>query len=137
LPTTAALIRALSQGFTKIGFADIPSPYFAALVGYSVSAVLATVIYLGRGEAWPPLHRRPGLLWFSAAGFINAGAIALLYVALRHGELVVVGPAVATYPVFTLLLSALWFRQELITWRKIAGVALVVPGVVLIASKWL
>ena len=135
LPLAASLIRALSQGFTKIGFEDIPSPFFAALVGYSVSAVLATSLNLYRGESLPPLRQRPGLNWFVLAGFINAGAIAFLYIALRKGELVVVGPAVSTYPVFTLLLSALVFRQEQIGWRKIVGVGLVVPGVALIASR--
>ncbi len=135
LPIAAALIRALAQGFTKIGFEEIPSPYFAALVGYTVSAILASLLYLSRGERFPPLIRRPGLNWFVVGGFINACAIAVLYVALRNGELVVVGPGVSTYPVFTLLLSALIFRQEPIGWRKIIGVALVVPGVALIAAR--
>ena len=135
LPLVAALIRSLAQGFTKIGFEDIPSPFFAALVGYTVSSILSTLLHRYRGEAWPPIGRRLGLNWFILAGFVNAAAIALLYMALRSGDLIVVGPAVATYPVFTLLLSAVVFRQEQIEWRKILGVCLVVPGVVLIASR--
>lgn len=134
LPIAAALIRALAQGFTKLGFEDIPSPFFAALVCYTVSTSIATGLHIRRGGGIPPLLRRPGLNWFVAAGLVNALAIALLYVALSAGDLVVVGPTVATYPVFTLALSALIFHQEAINWRKILGVFLVVPGVVLIAS---
>lgn len=134
LPLAASLVRALSQGFTKIGFEDIPSPFFAALVGYSVSTVLSSALYRSLGEPWPALIRRPGLNWFVAAGLVNAVAIAFLYVALRHGDLVVVGPVISTYPVFVLLLSVFIFRQEQIGWRKILGVSLVVPGVALIGS---
>ena len=55
-----------------------------------------------------------------------------LHTALATGDLVMVAPLVSVSPVFVLLMSALVFRQETVGLRKVIGVALVVPGVVLI-----
>ena len=135
LPVGAALIRALAQGFTKLGYEDMPSAFMAGVIGYSVSAIISLGVHAWRGGEWPAFHRRPGLLWFVGTGFVNGIGIMFLYIALRQGTLVVVAPMVATSPVFTLILTIAIFRQEHIDWRKLLGVALVVPGVVLIASR--
>jgi len=46
---------------------------------------------------------------------------------------VAVVPIVSATPVFTLLLGLLLFGRERITWRTLATIALIVPGVVLVA----
>jgi drug/metabolite transporter (DMT)-like permease len=45
----------------------------------------------------------------------------------------VVSPLAATYPLFTLALSALFLREEKFGARVLAGVALTVAGVVVLA----
>ena len=145
LPLGAALIRALAQGLTKIGYEGIPSPFVAGMTAYLVSATLCLAIapvtmadpilrrQLQPWALWRLVQNRSGVRWFALAGCTNAFAIIVLYNALNIGALTVVAPTVATSPVFTLLLSAILFRREAITWRVIAGVTLVTPGVVAIA----
>ena len=53
--------------------------------------------------------------------------------ALKTGNVVTVAPIAATFPIFTLLFSLLFFRHENITLQTIGGVALVVGGVALVS----
>ncbi len=135
LPLGAAAIRAASHVFTKIGLALLDSPWFAALLAYSVSAVMALLaLALGPGRRRPPLRFNRGHLWFMAAGFMHALAVLSLNTALLDGPVVLVTPVVSTYPFFTLLLSVLIFRRERITPPLVVGMLAVVAGVVLIAA---
>jgi drug/metabolite transporter (DMT)-like permease len=56
-----------------------------------------------------------------------------MYAALARGQVSVVSPLVATYPIFTLALSATFLRDERIGARVLAGVALTVAGVIVLA----
>ena len=58
-----------------------------------------------------------------------------MYFALTTGPVQVVAPVVATYPLFTLVLSALLLRHERVTGRMIAGVVLTVGGIVLLLAR--
>ena len=55
-------------------------------------------------------------------------------VALAKGLLVYVGPLTATFPLFTLAFSVLFFRQEAIPRNILAGVALISAGVAAITA---
>ena len=135
LPLGAAFIRALAQGLTKLGYDALPSPYFAALISYTVSTALAFGLHVRMGGSIAALPGQAGLTWFVAAGAINGCAILCLNFALAYGDLILVAPLVATSPVFTVLLSWAIFRQESITRQKLVGVGLVVPGVMFIATQ--
>jgi len=67
-----------------------------------------------------------------SVGACNGAGILAMYGALNHGQVSVVSPLVATYPLFTLSLSALFLRQETLGWRVLLGVALTVAGVVVL-----
>lgn len=134
LPLGASLIRATGHIVTKYGLIEVPSPSFAVLVGNTVSLGTALAAY-----GW---ERRPigdlsttytGQLWFVAAGIANALSVQFLNNALAVGDVVAVLPIVSATPVFTLLMGFFWFGRETITWRTIATMALIVPGVVLVA----
>jgi drug/metabolite transporter (DMT)-like permease len=45
----------------------------------------------------------------------------------------VVIPIVSATPLFTLLMTFVYFGRETITWRTIATIALIVPGVIVVA----
>ena len=55
-----------------------------------------------------------------------------MYVALAQGQVSMVSPIVATYPLFTLGLNLLLLRQERVTPRMALGAALTVAGVILL-----
>ena len=61
--------------------------------------------------------------------------LSALYSALNTGPVYVVSPIVATYPLFTLGLSAAFLRHERLTRRLIGGVVLTVTGVVLLLAR--
>ncbi|HZT47938.1 MAG TPA: EamA family transporter, partial [Hyphomicrobiaceae bacterium] len=131
LPLGASLIRAIGHIATKYGLIEVNSPSFAVLVGNSVS--LATAVFLFRREGAPVSGSGAGNLWFFAAGVANALSVQFLNNALAIGDVVAVVPIVSATPVFTLLLGMLYFGRETITWRTIATMALIVPGVILVA----
>ncbi len=133
LPLAGAAIRGGAQAAVKGGLALWPDPFVAALVGYCVSSVTifaANRVLVPRTSA--PLDRR-GIFWFVAVGICNGLGVLAMYAALNGGQVSVVSPLVATYPLFTLALSALFLREEKFGPRVLLGVALTVAGVVVLA----
>jgi drug/metabolite transporter (DMT)-like permease len=135
LPWSAAALRALAQVLSKAGLALWPNPFGAALVGYTVSATAVWVGVLGRSAGMPAFNRR-GAAWFAATGILNGTALLCLYHALNVGPVYLVSPIVATYPVFTLMLSAAVLREERMSGALVAGVTLTVAGVIVLIAQW-
>lgn len=129
LPWTGAALRALAQVLSKAGLALWPNPFAAALVGYTVSSA---VVWAAPRSGERRAYNRHGIAWFAATGLLNGAAVLALYSALERGPVVLVSPIVATYPLFTLALSALWLREERLSGALVAGVALTVTGVVVL-----
>lgn len=135
LPLAGAAIRGGAQAVVKGGLALWPDPFVAVLVGYTVSC--ATIFAASRTLVpahAAPLNRR-GVFWFMSVGACNGAGILAMYAALARGQVSVVSPLVATYPLFTLALSALFLREEKFGPRVLAGVALTVAGVVVLARS--
>jgi uncharacterized membrane protein len=139
LPLGASLIRATGHIVTKYGLLEVDSPSFAVLVGNTVS--LGTAVLAYGWERRPLSGRLSGRLsgmsgsnlWFFAAGIANALSLQFLNNALAIGDVVAVVPIVSATPVFTLLMGVLYFGRETITWRTVGTIALIVPGVILVA----
>lgn len=131
LPVGAALVRASGHAVTKLGLEDVPSPSFAVLVSNTVSLVIASAAFRIEGRAITGTRRSIG--WFVASGIAAAISLHFLNSALQIGELVAVVPIVSATPVFTMLLGLFVFRREKFSWRMAATIALVVPGVMLVA----
>jgi uncharacterized membrane protein len=74
-------------------------------------------------------------LWFVASGISAAVSLHFLNSALQIGTMVTVVPVVSATPVFTMLLGLFVFRREVFSWRTLATISLVVPGVILVAVK--
>ncbi len=132
LPLGAAFFRSGGHLLTKIGFAEVASPYYAAMISYTVSCALAAGAHRLRRRrriAW----RSRDLFWFVVAGIINGLSVLSLNSALHLGDIVTVVPIVSCSPFVTMLLSVLVFRRETITRRSLLAMLLVVPGVILIA----
>jgi drug/metabolite transporter (DMT)-like permease len=132
LPVAAAAIRALAQVLTKAGLALWDSPYAAGLIGYSVSAVVILAAARMTGPRRPADRRAAP--WFVATGLLNGGSLFLMYTALARGQVALVSPIVATYPLFTLALSMLFLRQERVPRRVALGAVLTVAGVAVLLA---
>ena len=135
LPWSAPALRALAQVLCKAGLALWPNPFAAALVGYTISSAAVWAVALARRTARPKLDRH-GAAWFGVTGILNGAAVLCLYQALSTGPVTLVSPIAATYPLFTLLLSALVTREERMSGALLGGVALTVTGVALLLLRW-
>ena len=135
LPIGAALVRSLSHAFSKIALEEIPSPFFVALVAYSVSFVLALANQARTGRSPVAAVAPGGAKWLLVTGACYGSAVLVLNTALLHGRLIVVAPIVACTPLFTLLLGAAVFREDAITRRIVVAVLVVVPSVALIGVR--
>ena len=134
MPWSAALLRALAQVLSKAGLALWASPFAAVLAGYTLSTAIVWTAGFVVSDGQPAFTRR-GVAWFALTGVVNGCAVLAMYYALTTGPVQVVAPVVATYPLFTLALSALFLRHERLTGRLIAGVVLTVAGVVILLSR--
>ena len=132
LPFAAAAIRALAQVLTKAGLTLWSNPYAAGLIGYTVSA--AVILVVARAGGGPKVTDRRAVPWFVATGFFNGSSLFLMYVALSKGQVSMVSPIVATYPLFTLALSMLILRHDRVTPRLAAGAVLTVAGVAVLLA---
>ena len=133
LPLAGAAIRGGAQAAVKGALALWPEPFVAVLVGYTVSCATifaASCSLIPKNAA--PLSRR-GVVWFTAVGFCNGAGMLAMYAALGRGQVSVVSPLVATYPLFTLALSALFLREERFGPWVLLGVALTVAGALVLA----
>jgi drug/metabolite transporter (DMT)-like permease len=133
LPISGAMLRGLAQTLSKLGLNLWPSPFAATLISYTVSGAGIWGYTLARPVRDDAYRLRPGgAKWFMAAGVLNAVAVLLLYQALHTGQVSVVAPLVALYPLFTLLYSALFLRTEALTRRVVIGALCAVAGVVVL-----
>lgn len=133
LPWTGAALRAAAQVVSKAALVLWPSPLAAALVGYTVSSAAVWVVARGRAPNAPPFNRR-GFFWFAATGALNGAAVLSLYNALASGPVHVVSPIAATYPLFTLGLSAALLRDVRVSGILVVGVLLTVTGVAVLVA---
>ena len=83
----------------------------------------------GHLPARVPLANLP---YMALTGAIVCGGITCMYAALAVGDVVVVSPLIATYPLFTMLI-ALLLGMDVMSRRLVAGVVLVVAGIVAIS----
>src|SRR6266851_7340195 len=110
------------------------SPFAAALIGYTVSSLVVAGAALLREKERSSDRPGRGFLWFSSVGLCNGCAVLALYVALQHGPVTLVSPLVATYPLFTLVLTTIFFRGTRLELRRVAGVVTTVAGVAVLLS---
>jgi drug/metabolite transporter (DMT)-like permease len=135
LPIGGAILRGVAQAVTKLGLLLWPSPFAAGFIGYTLStAVVSSSAHLREGPAHRRLNRK-GVAWFMLVGVVNGTATFSLYAALNQGNVSVVAPLVATYPLFTLLLGAFLLHNERITLPRLTGVAFTVLGVILLLVR--
>lgn len=132
-PVCGAIVRGLSQAGAKAGLLLWPNPFAAGLIGYLVST--ATVLAASRGPR-RAARTRTNVGWFALTGVLNGAAVLLMYVAFSRAPVSVVAPIVASYPLFTALVSAFVLHDDRLTARKAAGAAITVAAIVyLVASR--
>ncbi len=102
------------------------------ILGSQASALLVGGLFLlvTRAAAWP---QRAGLGWVVVAGVFDMTANALYLLATRSGELSLVAPLAALYPVSTVVLALIIDRERLRR-LQVAGLVLAVAALVLVSG---
>lgn len=134
-PLLSALSFAVSSNLRKLGLTAFDHPVMAAALTASTAFIFALGIFQAQGGRRVWKLSRPSLGWFLLGGIANTGAMLAVFYALSLGKVVIVEPLVATNPVLSLVLSAIFLRDlEVITPRVVAGAACTVAGTVLIVT---
>jgi transporter family protein len=97
----------------------------------AVSYVAVAAVLVGSGAA--QVRLREGSGWILLTALMVALSLIAFYVALGQGEASKVVPVTAAYPVVTLVLAAA-FLSEPVSAVRLAGVGLVVSGVVIVTA---
>ena len=130
--TAAALVRGLNHTIGSFGLGLMPNPMMAGFVSASVAFAGSFVVYRLRHGHLPARVPLANLPYMALTGAIVCGGITCMYAALAVGDVVVVSPLIATYPLFTMLI-ALLLGMDVMSRRLVAGVVLVVAGIVAIS----
>ena len=134
-PFSCALIFSLKDVTVRWGLADGGGqPVLAAGIAALTSTI--TIFFITRWFQREKFVLPPAkvLWWFVWSGIFTGGSFLFMYVALSIERVTIVAPLFNSYAIFVLLLTPFMARRiESITWRKVAGAALVVAGIFLVS----
>lgn len=132
-PLLAALAFATASNLRKLGFEVENVPLMASTVNATTGFLF--VMGMGvwqKGGAIARFSRR-AFVWFVGAGVFNTLGLLFNLHALSSGKLVVVEPLLATAPVLTVFLTAIFLRDlEVVSARVVVGAACTVAGTILL-----
>ena len=129
LPIGAAFLTGVNHPIRRyvLTMADEPL-FFSALMG-TVSLVGFLIYFAASRRSQRLVWNRSAIGPFLATGLCETTSILLIITAISMGRVVIVAPIAASYPVWSLILSALFLRDvESVNWKVIAGVLSVVAG---------
>ncbi|MGI9556740.1 MAG: EamA family transporter [Solirubrobacterales bacterium] len=110
----------------------IPQIAWTQVVHWSTLAYMVTSLIVIVAGGWT--LQTAGWGWGILFGFLAAGGLIFLFLALERGDASLVVPIGASYPVVTAILAAL-FLTETITPLRAAGIVLVVAGAMVIGRE--
>ncbi len=141
LPGRLAMLYPLASGaayggsdlFRKGALEVGADPLGAAFAGIAVALVVWTGIVGRRSGVRALVRLGTGARWYMLSGAFSAFAVLSSFYALQRGDASVVGPLIATQPVFVAVASALVLGDlEKRTVRTFLAVALVTTGAVIL-----
>lgn len=133
LPLLAGFLGGFGVPLRKYAFSYVTSIPLAACT-LAMGAILGLAGYLlVTGKYREVALTRFSVRWFGLAGILAGLAVIGNLSALKMGRVVIVAPLVATVPLFTIVLSAVFLRSlERVTWRIVLGAACICVGTVVL-----
>ncbi len=129
LPIGAAFLTGINHPIRRYVLTMANEPlFFSALMGtVSLGGVLIYFAVSPRSQRL--VWNRQAIGPFLATGVCETTSILLIITAISMGRVVIVAPIAASYPVWSLILSAIFLRDvESVNWKVIAGILSVVAG---------
>lgn len=132
-PIMAALAFAMAANLRKIGFGIENLPLMASTVNVTTGSLFIAGMGIWQKGSEITRFSKLAFGWFVAAGMCNTVGLLLNFYALSSGKLVVVEPLLATAPVLTVLLTAIFLRDlEVVNARVLIGAGCTVVGTILL-----
>jgi len=129
LPIGASFLTGINHPIRRyvLTMADEPL-FFSALMG-SVSLVGFLIYFAVSWRSQRLVWNRKAIGPFLATGVCETVSILMIITAISMGRVVIVAPIAASYPVWSLIQSAIFLRDvEPINWKVITGIVSVVAG---------
>jgi drug/metabolite transporter, DME family len=129
LPLGAACLTGINHPIRRyvLTMADEPL-FFSALMGM-VSLICFLIYSVISPNPQRLVWNRKGMLPFLATGLFETFSILCIITALSVGDVVVVVPIAASYPVWSLIQARIFLRDiEPINWKAVIGILSVVAG---------
>ena len=128
----SAFFAALTAIFGKIGVSEIPADMATFLRTIVVLVVLGTLLTLQQSWARPEALSARGVLFLVLSGIATGFSWLCYYRALQHGPASRVAPIDKLSVVFVMVL-ALCFLGEQLSWKSLLGGSLITAGAILMA----
>ncbi len=132
LALNTAVLASISFMLRKLGLRMLPEPSVASALTVTGSLLTLLPYALLRSRREPLRAEGKALVYLTVGSLFTTGGFLAYFFALNISEVVRVTPLANTTPLFALLLLAL-FRQETIHTGTVAGAALTVAGILLVA----
>jgi drug/metabolite transporter, DME family len=129
LPLGAACLTGMNHPIRRYVLAMANEPlFFSALMG--TVSLGGFLVYLAVSpESQRLVWNRQSLWYFLGTGFFETLSILLIITALSVGQVVVIAPIAASYPVWSLIEARIFLRDvEPINWKIVIGIMSVVVG---------
>ena len=130
----AGLLAGVAFPLRRHGLTITNEPMFFSFVIALVSLAGSIPYVLWTRSDQGLIWNRKGVTCFALSGFFEALGALFTLVALTNARVVIVSPIVATTPLFSLIISIIFFRgKEQISGLTVAGTIAVVAGTIAIA----
>jgi len=135
-PVLGAVCFGISTNLRKAGLLENNIPLMAAAVT-AATAFLFSFVLLQLMGGWQVFKlQRTSLAWYFTAGLFNTSAMLSVFHALGSGKVVIVEPLIASNPVLTTLLTAIFLKDlEVISIRVVIGVICTMAGTILVVTS--
>lgn len=135
-PLAAAILYAISTNLRKLGLLKINDPIIGATITSTISLfmlVFSSQISRIRGsDSWEMRFNKEALIYFGFSGSILSIAFLTYFMALSSSFVVKIQPIAGTNPLFSIIFTYLFLKEEKMTLYTILGTILVVLGIILI-----
>jgi drug/metabolite transporter (DMT)-like permease len=134
LPLCAAIVRAIAQPISKVGYNILAEPMFAMMVMTTVSSLVVGVMLLVQGSPKRAFSFTRGHWLFALVGAVTGSGILAIQVSLVAGSVTLTSALSSVAPVFSVLLGAYIFKNERIFWWHGVVAVMVCLGAVFIVA---
>jgi uncharacterized membrane protein len=133
LPLLASLLFAVSNIIRKLGTNIQPDAVLGAQSS-TLAGLLAFSLYLAlKGGLKDIRVSRRNTPWLAGSGLVNAFAWIALTMAINLGRVSLVSSIIYSYPLFSVVLTRIFLREERLNLQVVLGSLLIVLGVMVVS----